>query len=462
MRRVLLVAADRALTRFVAESLLERSVDAPPKSDDPWEVARAHTPLEAQVLVTHGGRPFDVLVLDHDLGGADALALLNELREALGQRDLPIFLLTERGRDPHIRRIAVERHRVTGFLEKPVTAEGLRETLGTLERRRRILLVEADDDLAERYVGALTRSGYVADRVNNGRDALDRTARFRPDAVVASLVLSDLKGLELCVALKRAHRNGNLPVVLYGQVSALGNQASEENALRADDFVQAPFDDEVLIERIAHLVGTGPGHKFRPRRRSMIDRLPQPDLEADQPTLQDLGSLMEEEETTNPGQAMPATVARTAPPALVDDEQDTDDAPGAESPTSPPTPPPSASPAAVSPTRRSTRRVPCHTAMSVRNGAKVYRSRTLDISHGGIFLATDEPLEIGERIDMAFRLPGSENTIRAVGKVCWIGRGGAELVDGVGVKFGRIAAEDLTVIVEYVNRVARVLYSASQ
>ncbi len=71
-------------------------------------------------------------------------------------------------------------------------------------------------------------------------------------------------------------------------------------------------------------------------------------------------------------------------------------------------------------------------------------------------------LEIGERIDMAFKLPGSETTIRAVGKVCWVGRGGAELVDGVGVKFSRIAADDLTVIVEYVNRVARVLYSASQ
>jgi len=459
MRRILLVAPDRALTRFIAESLLEHSVDTPPKPDDPWDVARAHTPLEAQVLVAHGGRPFDVVVLDHDLGGEDALKLIAELRDALNNQELPIFLLTERGRDPHIRRIAVERHRVTGFIEKPVTAESLRSVLGGLERHRRILLAEADDDLAERYLEAFRKSGYVADRVANGRDALDRAPRFRPDIMVCSLVLPDLKGLELCVALKRAHRGGNLPVVLYGQVSALGHQASEENALRADDFVQAPFDDEVLIERIAHLVGIGPGRRLRPRRRSLIDRLPQPDLEADQPTLNDLQAAMQDDEITQSGAVDGLSVphADNGPPTH-DDEEVTDD-------TEPPgerTPPPSASPAAVSPTRRSTRRVPCHTAMSIRNGETIYRSRTLDISHGGIFLATDESLEIGERIDMAFKLPGSETTIRAVGKVCWVGRGGAELVDGVGVKFSRIAADDLTVIVEYVNRVARVLYSASQ
>ena len=46
--------------------------------------------------------------------------------------------------------------------------------------------------------------------------------------------------------------------------------------------------------------------------------------------------------------------------------------------------------------------------------------------------------------------------------VCWIGRGGAEHARGVGVKFSRIDPADLQVIVAYVNRVARVIYSASE
>ncbi len=466
MKRILLVAADRALTRFIAESLLARSIDAPPKSDDDWEVARAHSPLEAQVLVTHGGRPFDVVAIDHDLGGADALDLLGDLRSNSSNPDLPIFLLTERGRDPHVRRVAVEQHRVTGFIDKPVTAEGLRDVLGSLERNRRILLAEADDDFAERYQRAFERSGYLVQRVKLGRDALDRAARFRPDAVVSALVLPDLGGLELCVALKQAHRAGTLPVVLYGQVSALGQQQSGENALRADDFVQAPFDDEVLIERIAHLVGAGPNQRLRRRRRSMIDRLPQPDIEPEHPTLSDLAqAALDDEDGTDAGEVVtepppaPALPPSSGPPTHVPPEDETTDdtlKPGEI------TPPPSASPASSSPARRATRRVPCSTAMSVHNGSKVYRSRTLDISHGGIFFATGEALAIDARIDMAFKLPGNEATIRATGKVCWVGRGGAEQSQGIGVKFSQIAREDLQTIVDYVNGVARVLYSASQ
>lgn len=462
MKRIMLVAADRALTRFIAESLLGRSIDSPPKAADDWDVARAHAPVEAEVLVTHGVRPFDVIVVDHDLGGHDALDLLDRLRAANKDREIPLFLLTERGRDPHVRRIAVERHHVSGFIEKPVTAERLREELGALERRRRILLVEPDADVAERYAEALERAGYVVDRVSTGRDALDRAPRFRPDAAVCGLVLPDLKGLELCVALKRAQRSESLPVVLYGQVSALGQQGSEENAYRADDFVQAPFDDDILVERVAHLVGVGPGAKLR-RRRSVLDRLPPAELDPEMPTLAELPRFDEDDEDpTGRSQAPVPAAARGAGPTV---ERDAAEVLATEEPTIPPntvTPPPSASPAAVSPTRRSTRRVPCSTAMSVRNGEKVYRSRTLDISHGGIFLATDEPPAIGERIDMAFKIPGEEATIRAVGKVCWVGKGGAEQVEGVGVKFSRIDPKDLGVIVDYVNRVARVLYSASE
>jgi uncharacterized protein (TIGR02266 family) len=419
MKRLLVVAEDRALTKFVAEALLGRALgNGALRPTDVWDVARAHTGLEAQLLITRSGRSFDLVVIDQPLEDMDVLNLLARIRDVEDAKEVPIFLLSERGRDQHSRRVAAEAYKVAGFIDKPVTAETLRAALGSLERKRRIMLIDSNRDLGERYREALSGAGYLVELVHRGRDGLDRTPRFQPDVVVSALILEDMRGVDVCVELKKSSSHSTVPVVLHGQISALGNEEISENAHRADDFIQAPFDDGILIERIGTLVGKGVSH--RPRSKSSI---------------------------------RPISVLRntTEPDIDVND---------ARPPTA--TPPPSASPSPVGRTKRATRRVPCNIKMSIRNGEHVYTSKTLDISHGGIFLETDEKLEIGELIDMTFQIPSSDRVVTAVGKVAWIGQGGpGHAAEGVGVKFSRIDPKDLQLIVEYVNRVSRVVYNAS-
>jgi uncharacterized protein (TIGR02266 family) len=263
--------------------------------------------------------------------------------------------------------------------------------------------------------------------VSRGRDALDRVPRFRPDVVITALNLEDMRGADVCVELKKS-RLESLPVVLYGQVQALASQEISENAHRADDFIQAPFDDGILVERVATLVGRGVSKAERPAR---------------------------------PKSMSSERVRDTSDQTFQNEGLQKNDAADGEKPSS--APPPSASPAAVGPTKRSTRRVPCNISMSIRNGEKVYKSKTLDISHGGIFLATEEVLAIGTLIDMTFQIPNSQKVVTAVGKVAWVGRApdGTGTTAGVGVKFSKIDPADLQVIVDYVNRVSRVVYSAS-
>jgi uncharacterized protein (TIGR02266 family) len=329
-------------------------------------------------------------------------------------------LLSERGRDQHSRRVAAETYKVAGFIDKPVTTDSLRAAFGSLERKRRIMLIDTNKDMGERFREALSSAGYLVEMVHRGRDGLDRTPRFQPDVVVSALILEDMRGVDVCVELKKSQTHSTVPVVLYGQISALGNEEISENALRADDFIQAPFDDGIMIERIGTLVGKGVSH--RPRSRSNLRPIPF------------------NRNTTEP--EIDVDAAEIAPATS--------------------TPPPSASPSPVGRSKRATRRVPCNIKMSIRNGEQVYTSKTLDISHGGIFLATEEKLAIGEIIDMTFQIPNSDRVVTAVGKVAWIGQGGpAQVTEGVGVKFSRIDPKDLQLIVDYVNRVSRVVYNAS-
>lgn len=418
MKRLLLVAHDRALTRFMAESILQRSLDAfVPLPDDPWDISRAHSASEAMVLVQHSA-PFSTIVVDVQLPDATSMELVERIRKNDSGAQVPIILITERGRDTHNRRVATEKFRVNGFLERPVTAESLSEGLRRLERRRRILLVEPDELRAERYAERMERIQLTVERCRQGREALREVPRFQPDLVAIALDLEDCSGSDLCAEIKRTGSDDSVPVVLYGLLSALPAQAQNENAYRADDFIPAPFDDGILVERVMAQIGIGGPASTEPP----TDELPESSTAENEVASPDL--------PTRPGGPQGVHKAPTVS-----------------------SPPPSASPAAVGPTQRSNRRVPCNVSLRVREGDRFIESQTLDISHGGIFFELESPPSVGSLVDLTFELPNTGRTLNAVGKVAWQGP------KGVGVKFSRIDKNDLQVIVDYVNRVSRVLYA---
>lgn len=424
MKSLLVVAQDRALTRFIAESLLQRSLDAfVPQSDDPWDVNRAHSAVEAMVLIAHRP-PFDAIIVDFQLPDSTSLELVERIRQTEPGAEAPIVLITERGRDLHNRRVATERHRINGFLERPVTTETLRQGLRRLYRRRRVLLVEPDPARCERYAGKLARVGLDVDTCRDGQTTLDRLDTYQPDLVLAALALEDCGGIDLCAEIKRRTEQA-APVVLYGLLSSLPYQSVNENAFRADDFIQAPFDDGILVERTLAQIGVGGPIEPEAEERAFAEP------SADLPT----GDLAKERNTDPP-------TSPRGPPSR-----------GLGSTVA--SPPPSASPAAVAPTKRLTRRVPCNISLRVREGDRVLESQTLDISHGGIFFELSDAPSVGSLVDLTFEIPNTGRTVNAVGKVAWVGS------TGVGVKFSRIDKLDLQVIVDYVNRVSRVLYSPS-
>jgi uncharacterized protein (TIGR02266 family) len=105
--------------------------------------------------------------------------------------------------------------------------------------------------------------------------------------------------------------------------------------------------------------------------------------------------------------------------------------------------------------------VPCNLSVSFRDGGEtIYRSTSLNISNGGILIATEHPLEIGTHIDLTLELPTRAAPILARGKVAWIQPAPTGSAAGVGIKFSKIDAQDLRAIVDYVNRVSKAVYVA--
>lgn len=474
MKQLLVVAGDRALTKFVAETLLGRKItpNDPLMQGNGWEIARAHTGLEALLLVTKSGKRFDAIVLDQHLPDRDVLQLLDALRSSPESEELPIFIMSERGRDHLARRLASDAYFVAGFIDKPVTSESLRRGLRNLHRMRTVLVVDGQAERMDDFTKTLKQAGYGVETALDVQSALRAVAKNRPDAVVSALKLSDRSGALLCLELKRQSGTHAIPVLLHGEMHDLADAEIEENAHRADDFLGPGLTGEVLLARLSTLVGRG---------TSGVSSAPPPGSGlgggSEQRTLPQISRADVQEaklrasgESAKPepweGQKTPT--GESPARLLAPDPSSTGERDAAHLSTRPPTlpglPPASASPSNHPSSKRSNRRVPCNLSVSIRDGETIYRSSTLNISDGGILITTEHPLKIGTHIDLTLELPTTERPITAVGKVAWFGSAPAgpdgAARSGVGVKFSRIDPKDLQAIVDYVNHISKVVYVA--
>jgi DNA-binding response OmpR family regulator len=107
----------------------------------------------------------------------------------------------------------------------------------------RVLVVEDDQRIAEQLLRALGRSGYQAEHVQTGREAL-RYAQ--PDVILLDLGLPDADGVDVCRELRLRGNTGIIVVTAYGE------EADRVAALDAgaDDYLVKPFGVSELLARI--------------------------------------------------------------------------------------------------------------------------------------------------------------------------------------------------------------------
>lgn len=401
MRRALLVAPDVALTRYYADALgaVER----------PWRVARAHSVLEAEVLVEHGSRPFDAVLVATQLADGDPLQLIERLRASRSTARVPLFLLSARGQDGRLRRTACIRHRIAGILEIPATGEVVAETLDAVERRRRVLVLDPDPERLNHVGGGLESAGFAVEAEASARQMLGRVRSFEPDLVV--LCVAPVEGephpLDVCAGLKRRARAPR--ILLYGPVMDFAHEGGiTDNRERADDLLPGYPAPEELARRAAGLVGWG-GY---------------PDEEGDGPR-----SDRASDTSVRAARIRPARIEG---------------------------PPPSPS----GRTRRSSRRVPLDAEVRLLDDQQEVAARTVDISPGGMFFTLDPPPSVGANLRLRFVLDDGRAPVDATGEVAWVGQGPTEH-RGAGVAFKDIDEDDRARIVAYVDRVAQALFDAS-
>jgi excisionase family DNA binding protein len=120
--------------------------------------------------------------------------------------------------------------------------------------KRKVLVVDDDEDLVELIVDALNRDGRFDVRmVNNGFGAGMMIKEFRPDLVVLDVMLPDINGKEVCNLVRSDATMDDVRIIcISGMVEQ--EKIQELRDAGADEFMKKPFDVDQLVTRVCQLL----------------------------------------------------------------------------------------------------------------------------------------------------------------------------------------------------------------
>jgi len=117
--------------------------------------------------------------------------------------------------------------------------------------RKKILIIEDEENLVKGLKLNLADEGYEVDWASDGEEGLRKALEETPDLIILDIMLPEMDGLEVCRELRQ--KNIGIPILM---LTAKGEEIDKVVGLEigADDYITKPFSVRELLARIkAHL-----------------------------------------------------------------------------------------------------------------------------------------------------------------------------------------------------------------
>lgn len=112
--------------------------------------------------------------------------------------------------------------------------------------KRRILIVDDDENIAELISLYLVKECFDTEMVANGEEALKKFESYHPHLILLDIMLPGIDGYDVC---REIRKKSNVPIIM---LSAKGEVFDKVLGLKigADDYMVKPFDSNELVARV--------------------------------------------------------------------------------------------------------------------------------------------------------------------------------------------------------------------
>ena len=123
--------------------------------------------------------------------------------------------------------------------------------------QKKILVVDDEPDILEFLRIIFEEAGFIAVTTDKGDYQEKLDSGTLPDIVLLDMLLSGKDGRHIVKQLKSDKRTKHIPVIMFS-----AHPSAEKTALEAgaDDFVEKPFDIDVLLQRVERLIAAKEHH----------------------------------------------------------------------------------------------------------------------------------------------------------------------------------------------------------
>jgi len=119
--------------------------------------------------------------------------------------------------------------------------------------KKKILVVEDEQDLLTLQSMLLSIEGYTVEGVMDGQTALDVVETMKPDLILLDIMLPEVDGFQVCRQLKSNEATRHIPIIILTAKKSKDDLIIGEQS-GADMYITKPYKTSMVIEAIQRLL----------------------------------------------------------------------------------------------------------------------------------------------------------------------------------------------------------------